>query len=177
MFLKRFGLGLTIALALLIVAACGGNKNTPTPQAATATPGVNLDVFSDPSAFVIRSDTVDIAPGSTLEIHTPTPPPSDPIYGSVMIKNINFTIPEGTTQPEIRFLGTLPSICNRLIFKVDPIDNRNQIIIHVFTTSNLKVICLKGAQPFDQTIRLTNISTGTYSVWFNGHKLGEYSVP
>ena len=39
MFLKRFGLGLTIALALLIVAACGGNKKKPTPQAATATPG------------------------------------------------------------------------------------------------------------------------------------------
>jgi hypothetical protein len=174
MLLRRPGLVLFIS-TLLMVTACGGN-NTPTPHAVTPTPA-NLNSFTDPNGFVIKSDRVDIAPGSSVEIHTPTPLPSEPIYGSVQVKSIQFVIPEGTTEPEIRFLGTVPSLCNKLIFKVDPVDNKNQIIIHIFTTSNLKAPCLNGAQPFDQTIRLTNITTGMYTVWFNGNKLGEYTVP
>jgi len=118
-----------------------------------------------------------MAPGSSAIVQTPTPPPSEPIYGSVMLSSIKFTIPEGTVEPEIRFLGTVPTLCNKLIFKVDPIDSKKQIIIHVFTTSNMKESCLKKAEPFDQTIRLSKVPTGTYTVWFNGNKLGEYSVP
>jgi hypothetical protein len=176
MALKRFGQGLLILVALMIT-ACGGNDKSSTPQAVTPSPIPNFDNPSDASNFIIKADTVDLAPGTSIEIQTPTPIPSEPIFGSVMIKSIKFSIPEGAVEPEIRFLGTVPTQCNKLIFKVDPIDAKNQIIIHVFTTSNLKAACLKMAEPFDQTIRLSKIPTGSYTVWFNGNKLGEYSVP
>jgi len=175
MLLKRLGPGLFL-IAAMIITACGGNNNTPTPQAVTATPPKNFDK-TDSAEFIIKSDTINIAPGNSVEVQTPTPLPSEPIYGSVMVQSIKFTIPDGAVEPEIRFIGTVPTLCNKLIFKVDPVDNKNQVIIHIFTTSNLLVTCLKKALPFDQTIRLTKIPSGNYTVWFNGNKLGEYSVP
>ena len=174
MQLKQLGPGLFI-VAALIITACGGN-NTPTPQAVTAVPALNFNA-NDATEFIIKSDTIDMAPGSSVEVKTPTPLPSEPIYGSVMVKSIKFTIPEGAVEPEIRFMGTVPTLCNKLIFKVDPVNSKNEIIIHIFTTSNLTVVCLKRVQPFDQTIRLTKIPTGSYTVWFNGNRLGKYDVP
>jgi hypothetical protein len=176
MGLKHTGLGFFILLAVLTITACGGGNESSTPHAAiVSTP--TLNIFSGNMEFVIKSDTVDLAPGSSFEIETPTSLPSEPIYSSVIIKSIQFSIPEGTIEPEIRFMGTVPTICNRILFKIDPIDSKNQIIIHIFTTAKLNSGCLKREQLFDQTIRLTKVPTGTYTVWINGNKLGEYSVP
>jgi hypothetical protein len=173
MSLKKLAFGLM--LMTLSLTACGGNKETATPQAVS--PLLNVPGENGYSSIPVTSDTIDIEPGMTAEVKTPTPEKMDPVYGPVYIKSVSMTIPEGSSFPEIHFQGTLPTPCHKLIFKVDPVNSQNQIIIKLLSSVNLKVSCVKTTQPFDQVIRLSHIPSGTYSVWVSGNNLGEFTVP
>ena len=176
MNLKQFGVG--IILPVLILSACQ-SQTEPTPTAQPVSQiVVNNPAGDAPSSFTITTDMIDIAPGDSVEIKTPTPQfESAPVYGSVYLKNAEMTIPQGELLPEVRFQGSLPTPCHQLILKVDPINNQNQIVIKVLASANLKQVCSNALQPFDQKIKLTNVPSGTYSVWVSGTKLGEFSVP
>ncbi|MCE1253640.1 MAG: hypothetical protein LWX83_08850 [Anaerolineae bacterium] len=177
MNLRKFGAGMFFLILLMAVSACQSQEETPTPQPPKQL-AVNNPTGEAPSPFTLSTDKIDIAPGKSLEIKTPTPKfESSPVYGSVYIRSINMKIAEGEVLPEIQFQGSLPTPCHKLIFSVDPINAQHQIVIKVLSAANLKQVCSNALQPFDQSIQLTDIPSGSYSVWVSGSKLGEFTVP
>ena len=182
MHLRRSGL--VFAFFALIISACSGNNastTTPTPILEnTLSPMVNPSMIAD---SVVKSDPIDIAPGISVIVQTPTPNPTatpsaliEPVYGSVLINNANIITSNGTTIPEIRIQGLLPTPCHKLIIKVDPITIQNTLSIHVLSSADLQVACIQKLQPFDQTIRLLNIPPNRYTIWVNGINISTITI-
>lgn len=172
-------------ILILLLSACGGNESTPASKNdTTAAEEKNTSNVSwsptNVAEGIIKSDPVDIGPGSSIEIRTPTPTPAgtvEPVYGSVVIKNASVSLPNGSATPVVRVIGYLPSPCHKLIIKMDPDIGQKIISIHVLSSAYLQVPCNQKYMPFDQTIRLVDIPRGKYTVWINGNNLSTVSIP
>jgi hypothetical protein len=75
-------------------------------------------------------------------------------------------------RPELHVLGSMPSVCSELRIKINPPDDKYQIIIEIYSVTNPKLNCENVFQQVDTTILLGAYSTGQYSVWVNDSFVG-----
>jgi hypothetical protein len=80
-------------------------------------------------------------------------------------------------QYRINLKGSLPTVCHKLRVVISPPDEGKRIQVEVYSLVKPDMICIQVLAPFEVSIPLEGLSTGTYSVWVNGKQAGEVVVP
>ena len=70
--------------------------------------------------------------------------------------------------------GSLPDPCHELRVVRSGPDAENRIDLDVYAVVDPGDICITVIEPFSASIPLGSFEGGTYSVWVNGEKLGEF---
>lgn len=70
-------------------------------------------------------------------------------------------------RAELHLLGFMPSVCSQLRVKVRPPNAQYQIIVEVYSVSDLKLNCGRVFQQFKASLLLGQYSPGQYTVWVN----------
>lgn len=73
--------------------------------------------------------------------------------------------------------GNLPTPCHKLRVKVNPPDASGQIQVEVYSLVNPAEICIQVLEPFQVSVPLNDLSSGTYQVLVNQELVGELKVP
>jgi hypothetical protein len=71
--------------------------------------------------------------------------------------------------------GTLPTPCYHLRARLSEPDKDNRIQVEVYSLYNPDEICIQVIQQFDTFIPLGSYPAGTYTVWLNGNKVGDFT--
>ncbi len=115
-----------------------------------------------------------------------TPPPQkiepgkNTVQGNVFIDQAQIAIMESyPIQVSLYLSGNLPTPCHQLQTSIQEPDEQNRINIDVFSTSDPDTMCIQVLAPFEVNISIPtgNLADGTYSVWVNGEKAGEFTYP
>ncbi len=122
------------------------------------------------------------APGTTA----PAPPPTDQPYApqpgdstllraevyldSTEVRKLN----SDPTLFTLILVGNLPSPCHQLRAFVSALDEKNQIMVDVYSVVNPDEVCIAMLQPFNASIILGKFSGGQYTVWVNRQQVGEF---
>lgn len=146
---------------LLILAACVNNPDAGAPDEP---------VVGDP------------AKGATQELPDDEVNLDGWLRGEVYIKQIDLVIMESyPIQVSLHVTGELPTPCDKLVYDVSAPDEDNQIQVDIYHLYDPAGICIQKIEPFDENIAISALDTpledGTYSVWVNGEKAGEFSYP
>lgn len=80
-------------------------------------------------------------------------------------------------QYRLHLKGSLPTVCHQLRVAVPPPDDQKRIQVDVYSLVEKDAICIQVLAPFEVTVPLEGLPTGSYSVWVNGEKIGEMMVP
>ncbi|MDD5468421.1 MAG: hypothetical protein PHS96_11510 [Anaerolineales bacterium] len=72
--------------------------------------------------------------------------------------------------------GSLPTPCHSLRAAVQPPDTQGRIMVEIYSLVPPDKMCAQVLQPFEESIRLGSFSSGTFSVWMNGEKVGEFQI-
>ena len=100
----------------------------------------------------------------------------DPVY----IDSADLLIMESyPVQVSLHILGNLPTPCHEFRSEVGQPDNQQRIRVSAWSESDLATICAQVLQTLDESVSIPmdGASDGTYSVWLNGEKVGEFSYP
>ncbi len=111
---------------------------------------------------------------------TPDVPTEQPKGGAVYIDSADLLIMESyPVQIALHIVGNLPTPCHEFRSEVAQPDNENRIYVSAWSESDPAAMCAQVLQPFDESvgIPMDGSADGTYSVWLNGEKVGEFSYP
>jgi hypothetical protein len=167
--MKKLLLVLSVALLLFVGACSGSSKATP-----TAKPVVSVDAID-----TMAHQEISVSPGESLEVTTPTPPipPSGPIFDTVFIDRVELLKSKNPAQPQVRLVGSLPTACHKLVVKIDPISEGNNILIKMLSTIQLPNKCKDTRLGFDHTVTITGLKPGKYTIWVSQGKIGQVTIP
>jgi len=109
--------------------------------------------------------------------------PLDPIPGEATMKRGEVTIEKSEVlllesypvQVTLSLKGTLPTPCYHLRAKISRPDTENRIQVEVYSLYDPTEICIQMLQAFDTSIPLGSYPAGSYTVWLNGSKIGEFT--
>ena len=122
------------------------------------------------------STETSIPPG----VPTMTVPPRDFEKGPVYISSSELLIMESfPVQISLHITGDLPTPCHRFQAEVAKPDAQNRIEVTVYSLANPELMCVQVLQPFEESVPISmdGAVDGTYSVWLNGEKVGEFTYP
>ncbi len=119
---------------------------------------------------------------------TPTPfGPDEPpgnnyenILGSVYISEANLMVMESyPIQVALNISGELPTPCHTVRAIVTPPDGDMEFHIQIYSEAKADEVCIQVLQPFSENVSLPlqGLADGTYSVWLNDEKVGEFNYP
>ncbi|MDP1545754.1 MAG: hypothetical protein Q8L87_07015 [Anaerolineales bacterium] len=74
----------------------------------------------------------------------------------------------------VRFLGSMPGVCNELRINVEPPDEEFRIFIEVYSLSDASLTCDRVFQQFEASIMLGTYSNGRYTIWVNDSLVGDF---
>lgn len=149
-----------LALLVLCVIACAPQlEPTPGPETAvTSPPGWSR-------------------PGNEPSANPFVPQPGDPSLkrSLVYIREANLVIRESfLPQISLALAGDLPTPCNQLRVEVSPPDAESRILVDVYSVVDPNQLCVQVLERFEESIDLESFSTGHYTVWVNGKRVGEF---
>jgi hypothetical protein len=75
-------------------------------------------------------------------------------------------------RAELHVFGSMPSVCSELRIKVNPPDNKYQIVVEIYSVADPKLKCENVFQQIETTILLGEYSAGQYTVWVNDSLVG-----
>ncbi len=73
--------------------------------------------------------------------------------------------------------GALPTPCHELGWQVSAPDDKGRIEVRMFSTHDPAQVCIQVEQPFEERLMLGDFREGSYSVWLNGERVGEFDAP
>lgn len=172
----------------LIMTACGNPKPppptsepkevvvlSPTPvviKPATAQPTVTQSPTTQSEELLM------IPPAGTPEVTPLIPPPAGSqamMRGNAFPDVMDVNVGPGTpAKVSLRLKGNLPTPCHVLQVDMAAPDGENRIQIEVYSLVDPNKMCAQVLVPFDQELVLGSFSSGKYSVWVNGQKVGEF---
>jgi hypothetical protein len=144
----------TLSLLLsLILASCAALQPAPTPT-PTANPPFVLKPEENPYApkledVSLKQDGVILTSVSLSERYDLTP-----------------------IRAQLYLSGSMPSVCSEPRIKVNRPDGQYQIIVEVYSVSDLKLNCENVFQQFEVSVLLGQYSPGQYTVWVNDNLAG-----
>lgn len=95
---------------------------------------------------------------------------------TVNISSVVFSEQYEFTPPRaaIRFIGSMPSVCNELRIDISEPDEEYNVFIEVYSLINPDIQCDNVFQQFEASILMGTYSPGRYSVWVNGALAGDF---
>jgi hypothetical protein len=75
-------------------------------------------------------------------------------------------------RAELHVLGSMPNVCSEPRVKVNRPNERYQIIVEIYSVSDLKLNCENVFQQFKLSLLLGQYSPGQYTVWVNDNLAG-----
>jgi hypothetical protein len=158
---------IALTLTTTILVACKGSNLEPTDQASDDPNTVELIpnneqqdsrlIESTPSSEEILRDPVYMEPGSSHILLLDTYP----------------------VQVILELEGFLPTPCHKLQVDITEPDDQNNIhvIIYSLDNPNLEVDCIQRLEPFEERVELGTFEEGSFTVWVNNERFGEFSLP
>ena len=107
-------------------------------------------------------------------------PTEEPKGGPVFIDSADLLIMESyPVQVALHIVGNLPTPCDEFRSEAAEPDDQNRIFVTAWSEGDPAAICAQVLQPFDTSVSIpvSGAAIGTYSVWLNGEKVGEFSYP
>jgi hypothetical protein len=80
-------------------------------------------------------------------------------------------------QFNLRLVGSLPTPCHQLRVTVEPPNDQGEILVSAYTVVDPGQICTQVLEPFETTISLREVPSGTFMVVVNGEPAGEIDMP
>jgi len=77
-------------------------------------------------------------------------------------------------QVMLHLKGTLPTPCHHLRAKIEGPDIEERIQVESYSLYNPDEICIQVIQEFDVFLPLGSYPNGTYTIWLNGEKIGDF---
>lgn len=73
--------------------------------------------------------------------------------------------------------GDLPTPCHKLGYAVNKPDAENRVMVEVYSIDQPGKMCAQVLVHFEETIPLTRLADGRYSLVLNGEKAAEFEIP
>jgi len=156
-----------VCLAGVVLAGCQSVQPGPLPPLSDDTP-LPSETQTDPTQT---------GGPSTDQPQTGGPPaePSESIRGPAFIDQAELLIRESfPIQVDLHLSGSLPTPCATLRWTVGEPDEQGRIEVEAYSSQDAALACIQVLQEFEETIPLGAYSTGSYSVWLNGERIGEF---
>lgn len=168
----------------LLLAACG---STPTEQPPSDLNSTTEDTYPGPQSSRLPTTTPDYpAPSEGSESeggakvitdYKPQPTDGNHLRNNVFIdmEASQILVMESfPIQVNVLLTGNLPDPCHEL--RVVPVtdETTRRVDLEVYSLTIKGKACITVIQPFEATISLGSFSGGTYEVFINDEKLGEF---
>lgn len=145
-----------------------GPKDMTTPDVANDPSGTSQD-GSDGSS--------ENPPYTVLESAQVVPQPDEAAldHGPVFLDASEIVSLEGVAaaQPALHFTGSLPDPCHALRVNVAAPDASNDIQVDVYSVVlNSDMMCAQVLVPFEVTVPVSDLATGTYRILVNDQEVG-----
>ena len=113
---------------------------------------------------------------------TPTPPAYLPLASDYKLtranafpKSINLiAVDTNPLRFELAVSGYLPTPCHELRVLVPPADEENNIHVEIYSVTEPEILCEQVLRAFDTTINLGSYPSGSYWVWVNEERVGNF---
>ena len=146
-----------VCLAAVVLAGCQSVQPGPLPPIAGDAP--------------VTSET-QVNPTQVARPATDEP---RQLQGPVYIDQAELLIRESfPIQVDLHLSGSLPTPCAALRWSVADPDEQGRIEVEAFSSQDAALACIQVLQEFEETIPLGAYSTGSYSVWLNCERIGEF---
>ena len=160
---------------VLLLSACNGSQPVQSDNPTYPNEPSYPNAPSYPNEPIYTND-----PGVGEPIQNPySPQPGDSnlVRGNVSIENSELLIMESDPiQVALVLEGNLPTPCNQLRVIVNPPNNKNRILVDVYSVLDSGQICVQVLEPFKANISLGSFQSGHYTVWVNGEMAGEFDA-
>ena len=84
-------------------------------------------------------------------------------------------------QVALVIAGELPTPCHELRYhyEIQDLGDEKRIDVNAYSVADPEEICIQVLQPFEEQVSfdLRNAAEGTYAVYLNGERVGEFSYP
>jgi hypothetical protein len=155
-----------MTILVFLLAACGNASSPDNPTSATPTQDPSNP---DKSGSVVEFPTV--IPNE----YSPQSGDTGKTRGNFILDSANLNIMESyPIQVSLYIAGSLPTPCHELRVDVSQPDQQFQIQIEIYTVLDPEIMCAQVLKPIEATIPMGSFPTGSYSVWVNGSKIGEF---
>lgn len=178
--MKKLTLGIwsAIVTGALMLAACSPAGFLP----ATPTVSVQPSPEQPVQAPVDPSQPVTGEPGAGLPGQpSPLKPRAEDetlTRGAAFIDEAQLLIRETyPPQPVVLLSGSLPTPCHELRIDVSPPDEEGKIVIEAYSVADPDAICAQVLAPFEESVVLDGLASGSYSVWIEGRQIGQFDMP
>lgn len=172
-----------IALSIFILVSCapaspaapvedkGMDATLPPAQiAGTPTPATDTPNVPKPSATASAGE----AERSPVD---PLPNESKMARGNVFVDESGVILMESyPVQAALLVSGNLPTPCHELRATVSEPDKENNIYVELFSLTDPNMACIQMLEQFEASIPLGSYSSGSYTVFLNGDKVGEINL-
>jgi hypothetical protein len=191
--MKHVSLVIVLALALVLSACAGQAKPAPTQAPAqTAAPypssqGAYPTAAPAGGAYPYPAQAAPAgsgayppagAPAAMPQPYQPMPEDAQMQQGEVFLDSAQITTAESMPpQHMLHLTGNMPTPCHLLRVEVSPPDAQNKIAVKVYSVVPKDQACTQVLAPFDGTVQLTGLASGTYTVVVNDQPAGEITVP
>lgn len=176
--------------SLLLFSACSVSDLFAPPPEPTK---ISLPYFADEKTATQEADlTSTEIPAATAVFITPSdidPSPVEPGYlprtedesrerMEIEVQTAELYMAESfPPQPFLHLSGELPTPCHELRILVNPPDDTDQIQVVVYAVVDPTTVCIQVLEPFNNSIPLSNIPSGQFTVFVNGRKVAGLVMP
>lgn len=153
-------------LALILLSACNGSQTAQPEQPSYP------NEPSYPNAPSYPNDS-----GTGQQPYAPQPGDAALTRGEVQLDSVDVLVMESyPVQIMLALRGSLPTPCNQLRVAANPPDQKNRILVDVYSVIDPEQICTQVLEPFEANVGLGSFQPGHYTVWVNGEMVGEFDV-
>lgn len=102
---------------------------------------------------------------------TTTTLPGQPgaVRGPVYLDSVEVLLLESyPVQVRASIVGSLPTPCHQLAWKLSDPDAAGRIVLDVYSTADADAVCTQVLEPFEQSINIGSFTGGSYVLVVNG---------
>jgi hypothetical protein len=182
---------IVIVLFTMLAAACASPTEQVETPVVTKPPS---SPYPAPQQVVSQPTATSVYPGpdtgsSNLETQEPvqmseseySPAPGDDnlnrseVFLDLEASDI-LVMESAPVQVNVILRGSLPDPCHELRVVPSAPDGDNNINIEVYSLADPSKSCITVLEPFEATISLGSFQPGSYTIFVNGEKLGEFDA-